>query len=78
MGSDTDAPVFLYIAAYADPDAAQGDWDAIKELAKEKTITVDGLVLVSRAPTGRSTSRTTPTPSVVGRHAALAAACSSV
>ena len=53
MGSDSDTPVFLYIAAYADPDAAQADWDAIKELAKDKTITVDGLVLVSRDADGK-------------------------
>ena len=53
MGSDSDAPVFLYIAAYADPDAAQADWDDIKELAKDKTIAVDGLVLVSRDADGK-------------------------
>ena len=53
MGSDSDAPVFLYVAAYADPDAAQADWDDIKELAKEKTIAVDGLVLVSRDADGK-------------------------
>ena len=53
MASDNDTPVDLYIAAYADPDAAQTDWDAIKELAKQKTITVDGLVLVSRGMDGK-------------------------
>jgi uncharacterized membrane protein len=49
----SDAPLDLYIAAYADPDAAQADWDDIKELAKEKTIKVDGLVLVSRGTDGK-------------------------
>ena len=34
MASATDAPVDLYIAAYADPDAARSDWDAIKQLAE--------------------------------------------
>lgn len=53
MGSDSDTPDFLYIAAYADPDAAQADWDDIKELAKDKTIAVDGLVLVSRDYDGK-------------------------
>jgi uncharacterized membrane protein len=55
MASDTDSeqPVYLYIAAYSDPDAAQLDWDALKELAKEKAITVDGLVLVSRDDDGK-------------------------
>jgi hypothetical protein len=45
MASETDSetPVFLYIAAYADPDAAQVDWDTMKELAKEKVVAVDGL-----------------------------------
>ncbi len=53
MASDDDTPVDLYIAAYSDPDAAQADWDVIKELAKEKTITVDGLVLISRGLDGK-------------------------
>jgi uncharacterized membrane protein len=53
MASATDAPVDLYIAAYADPDAARGDWDTIKQLAKDDTIKVDGLVLVSRRADGK-------------------------
>jgi uncharacterized membrane protein len=53
MASTTDAPVDLYIAAYADPDAAQRDWDMIKQLAKDDTIKVDGLVLVSRRADGK-------------------------
>jgi uncharacterized membrane protein len=53
MTPENDAPVDLYIAAYADPDAARGDWDAIKELAKEDTIEVDGLILVSRRGDGK-------------------------
>ena len=50
---DSDAPVDLYIAAYDDPDAAKDDWDAIKDLASEGTIKVDGLVLVSRGADGK-------------------------
>ena len=38
MASATDAPVDLYIAAYDDPGAARGDWDTIKDLAKEDVI----------------------------------------
>ena len=53
MASENDTPVALYVAAYSDPDAAQTDWDAIKELAKDKVITVDGLVLVSRDLDGK-------------------------
>lgn len=48
MASGTNAPVDLYIAAYLDPDGARGDWDAIKQLAADDVIKVDGLVLVSR------------------------------
>ncbi len=48
MSSANGVPVDLYIAAYSDPDAAQADWDGIKQLAKDKTITVEGMVLVSR------------------------------
>ena len=53
MASDTDAPVNLYIAAYPDPDAARADWDAIKQLADDDVIKVDGLVLVSRRSDGK-------------------------
>ena len=53
MASENDTPLDLYIAAYSDPDAAQGDWDDIKELASEKTIKVDGLVLVTRGMDGK-------------------------
>ena len=45
---------------YADQDAARGDWDAIKQLAKDDAIKVDGLVLVSRGDRrDRSMSTTT-------------------
>ena len=53
MASATDAPVDLYIAAYPDPDAARGDWDTIKQLAKDDMVKVDGLVLVSRGTDGK-------------------------
>ena len=53
MTADTDAPVDLYVAAYADPDAARDDWDAIKQLATDDVIKVDGLILVSRRSDGK-------------------------
>jgi uncharacterized membrane protein len=53
MSSDNDTPVDLYIAAYADADAAKVDWDAIKDLAGDGTIKVDGLILVSRRSDGK-------------------------
>ena len=48
-----EAPLDLYIAVYDDPDAAQQDWDGIKQLAKDDIITVEGLVLVSRDEDGK-------------------------
>ncbi|MGH3084201.1 MAG: DUF1269 domain-containing protein [Gaiellaceae bacterium] len=53
MASATDAPVDLYIAAYPDATAAQADWAAIKQLAKDDVINVDGLILVSRRADGK-------------------------
>ena len=53
MAANTDGPVDLYIAAYPDPDAARADWDAIKQLATDDAIKVDGLILVSRRADGK-------------------------
>ena len=53
MASSTDAPVDLYVAAYDDPDSARGDWDAVKQLAHDDVIKVDGLILVSRRSDGK-------------------------
>ena len=52
MATD-DVPVDLYVAAYADPDGAQQDWDAIKQLVKDKVLTVEALVLISRDDDGK-------------------------
>ena len=46
-------PVALYIAAYDDPDAAKGDFDALKELVKAGVIFVDVAVLVRRDADGK-------------------------
>jgi uncharacterized membrane protein len=51
MGKDD--PVALYIAAYDDPDAAQGDFDALKELVKTGAVFVDVAALVSRDDEGK-------------------------
>ena len=67
----SDAPVDLYIATYSDPDAAQEDWDDIKQLARDKVIMVDGLVLVSRGDDGRIEVKDDAND--VGRGAALGA-----
>jgi uncharacterized membrane protein len=53
MTPTSDAPIDLYIAVYPDATAAQADWDAIKQLAKDDVITLDGLVLVSRGADGK-------------------------
>jgi uncharacterized membrane protein len=47
------APIDMYIAAYSDQAAAQGDWDALKQLAADGVITVDALVLVDRDSEGK-------------------------
>jgi uncharacterized membrane protein len=53
MSTLTEAPVDLYVAAYADPDAARDDWNVIKQLAEDDVIKVDGLILVSRRTDGK-------------------------
>ena len=55
MTKGSDVPVDLYIAAYDDPDAAQGDFDALKELVRDGVIFVDAAVLVSRDDDGKIT-----------------------
>jgi uncharacterized membrane protein len=51
--SSVDAPLDLYIAAYGDAAAAEADWDQIKQLAKDKVVTVEALILVSRDADGK-------------------------
>ena len=46
-------PVDLYIAAYSDHDAAQADWDGLQQLARDRVITVDAMVLVQRDAEGK-------------------------
>src|SRR5258708_2596396 len=67
----SDAPVDLYIATYSDPGAAQEDWADIKQLARDKMIMVDGLVLVSRGDDGKIEVK--DDASDVGKGAALGA-----
>jgi uncharacterized membrane protein len=64
-------PEDLYIATYSDPRAAQMDWDSIKQLARDKVIDVDGLVLVSRGSDGKIAVK--DNASDVGRGAAIGA-----
>jgi hypothetical protein len=52
MAND-DAPIDIYVAAYGDAVSAQQDWDGLKELAKDKVISVEALVLVSRDDEGK-------------------------
>ena len=55
MAKDSDVPVDLYIAAYGDADAAQGDFDGLKELVRDGVIFVEVAVLVSRDAEGKLT-----------------------
>ena len=43
-----DAKVDLYIASYEDPEAAQRDWEDVKQLAKEDLIDVEGMLFLGR------------------------------
>ncbi len=51
--ADQDAPVAVYIAAYGDDSGAQSDWDALKQMANDDVIELDGLLLVSRGADGK-------------------------
>ena len=53
MSDQSEVPVDLYVAAYNDPNAAQADWDAIKQLAKDDVISAEVLVLVTRDSAGK-------------------------
>ena len=51
--TDSDAPMDLYIAAYADADAAQTDWDALDQLESDGVVKLDGVALVTRDAEGK-------------------------
>jgi uncharacterized membrane protein len=55
MGSDSKAPIDLYIAAYPSAEGARADWDGVKQLAEDDVIKVVGLILVSRGADGKIT-----------------------
>lgn len=48
-----EAPLDLYIAAYDDPAAAEQDWEGIKQLEKDKIVSVEALVLINRDDAGK-------------------------
>ena len=68
--ADPNAPEALYIAAYADADAAQRDWDALKQLQDDDVIDLDGLLLVSRDAGGeidvKDDAKTVKKGSIIG------------
>lgn len=51
--TDSNAPMDLYIAAYADADAAQGDWDALDALESDGVVKLDGVALITRDVEGK-------------------------
>lgn len=53
MSSHGDTPVELYIATYRNRAAAQADWDALRRLASDGMVELDGFVLVSRDMEGK-------------------------
>lgn len=53
MGSNEEHAVDLYIAAYEDASVAEDGWKDLKELAKEETIDIDGMLFVRRNEDGK-------------------------
>ena len=48
-----EAPLDLYIAAYEDSGAVEQDWKRVKQLVKDKVVSVEALVLVTRTDDGK-------------------------
>lgn len=53
MTTRADVPVDLYIATYSDENAAQEDYEVLKQLVKDDIIDIDGMILVSRDAEGK-------------------------
>jgi hypothetical protein len=54
--SDTDR-LDLLLGVYADPNLAQKDFRTFVKLVENKTISTDGIMLISKDPAARCTSR---------------------
>jgi uncharacterized membrane protein len=48
-----EAPLDLYIAAYEDSGAVEQDWKRVKQLVRDKVVSVEALVLVTRTDDGK-------------------------
>jgi uncharacterized membrane protein len=48
-----EAPLDLYVAAYEDSRAAEQDWKRVKQLVKDKVVSVEALVFVRRTDDGK-------------------------
>ena len=63
-------PLELYIAAYPDASSAEEAWNALKESAHDKTISVEALALVNRDDDGKvhvkDTTRETGVGAAIG------------
>jgi uncharacterized membrane protein len=51
--ADSDAPLDVYLAYYADADTAQLDYDDLKSLADDDTIKIEAILLASRDADGK-------------------------
>ena len=51
--AETDAPLDVYLAYYADADTAQLDYDDLKSLADDDTIKIEAIMLASRDADGK-------------------------
>jgi len=70
MAKKDASPLELYIAAYTEASTAEEDWNALKQSAHDKTISVEALALVNRDDDGKihvkDTTRDTGVGAAIG------------
>jgi uncharacterized membrane protein len=70
MAKKDESPLDLYIAAYTEAVTAEEEWNALKQAAHDKTISVEALALVNRDDDGKvhvkDTTRETGVGAAIG------------
>ncbi|GAA3634997.1 DUF1269 domain-containing protein [Microlunatus ginsengisoli] len=70
MPKKDEEPLELYIATYSDSSVAEAEWNALKQSAHDKTVTVEALALVDRDEDGKvhvkDTTRETGVGAAIG------------
>lgn len=69
----TDLPLDFYLAAYDDDATAQEDWDDLKDLARQKVVTIEAMALVRRDAEGKIHVKDSATGTDLGVGAAAGA-----